>query len=238
VRAHWRDPRTGDSGTAGALPLPGSDRTGLFWFFAPDNVELVVKNLAAGPVNGYFWNFYGALSDVEYEIEVTDTATGRRVEYFNPGGEICGRGDTTAFPARPPVPLPVPPPPSAPVRSTAAGGTSGTACGGSAGDLCLLGGRFRVEVDWKDQRSGDTGAGTAIPYADRSGFFWFFDDENIELVVKMIDGRQVNGRFWFFYGALSDVEYTIRVVDTATQHEATYTNQPGSICGRGDTTAF
>jgi ELWxxDGT repeat protein len=238
VRARWRDPRSGDQGNAGALPMPGSDRTGLFWFFSPDNVELVFKTLDGGPVNGFFWNFYGALSDVEYTIEVTDTATGRRTEYFNPGGEICGRGDTTAFPARPPVPLPVPPPFFAPVRSAAAAGAGGTACGGDPGDLCLLGDRFRVEVEWADQRSGDSGVGTALPFADRSGFFWFFEPQNVELVVKILDGTEVNGRFWVFYGGLSDVAYTITVTDTETGEQAVYHNSPGEICGRGDTTAF
>lgn len=48
----------------------------------------------------------------------------------------------------------------------------------------------------------------------------------------------MNGRFWVFYGALSDVEYTIRVVDTETTLEQTYHNPPGEICGRADTAAF
>jgi ELWxxDGT repeat protein len=238
VRAHWRDPRTGDSGTAGALPFPGSDRTGLFWFFHPDNIELVVKNLDGGPVNGWFWNFYGGLSDVEYRIEVVDTATGRRVEYHNPEGEICGRGDTTAFLSREPVPLPVPPQMPAPAVAAAPAPGTGSECGGGPGALCLLDDRFRVEVEWTDQRSGDSGVGTAVPGTDRSGFFWFFNQTNIELVVKMLDGRQVNGRFWVFYGALSDVEYAIRVTDTETGTHKEYRNPPGEICGRGDTAAF
>jgi hypothetical protein len=27
-------------------------------------------------------------------------------------------------------------------------------------------------------------------------------------MVKAVDGRAVNGKFWFFYGALSNVQYT------------------------------
>ena len=95
-----------------------------------------------------------------------------------------------------------------------------------------------ARVEWADQRSGDTGVGTAVPGTDRSGFFWFFEPQNIELVVKILDARQVNGRFWVFYGALSDVAYTITVTDTETGEQATYHNPPGEICGRGDTAAF
>ena len=101
LRADWRDPRTGNSGVAGALPFPGSERTGLFWFFNPANVELIVKMLDGGDVNGFFWTFYGALSDVEYWIDVDDLRTGAHRTYHNPPRQICGRADTTTFDERP-----------------------------------------------------------------------------------------------------------------------------------------
>jgi hypothetical protein len=45
--------------------------------------------------------FYGALSDVEYEITVTDTATGATRQYVNPLGGLASVGDTAAFAAPP-----------------------------------------------------------------------------------------------------------------------------------------
>jgi hypothetical protein len=56
-------------------------------------------------------------------------------------------------------------------------------------------------------------------------------------VVKILDGRPLDGHIWVFYGEPSDVEHTIRVVDVVTQEEE-YTNAPGNFCGRGDTAAF
>lgn len=41
-----------------------------------------------------------------------------------------------------------------------------------------------------------------------------------------------------FYGALSDVEYTITVRDTLRDAERTYHNLPGDFCGRADTVGF
>jgi hypothetical protein len=41
-----------------------------------------------------------------------------------------------------------------------------------------------------------------------------------------------------FYGALSDVGYTLRVRETATGDVAEYVNPPGNICGGADTAAF
>jgi hypothetical protein len=47
--------------------------------------------------NQKFWVFYGALSDVEYMIAVTDTVTGTVKTYFNPGGRLASVADTAAF---------------------------------------------------------------------------------------------------------------------------------------------
>jgi hypothetical protein len=57
-------------------------------------------------------------------------------------------------------------------------------------------------------------------------------------VVKVLDARVVNGHVWVFYGALTDVEYTLTVTDTVTGESKEYTNPPGNICGEADVTAF
>jgi hypothetical protein len=41
-----------------------------------------------------------------------------------------------------------------------------------------------------------------------------------------------------FYGALSDVAYTITVTDTATGTVRTYDNPAGQLASRADTAAF
>jgi hypothetical protein len=112
-------------------------------------------------------------------------------------------------------------------------------CMPSATALCLLSGRFRVSVAWNNQHSpGQTGNGQAVSDTDQTGFFWFFASSSKELVVKLIDGGGFNGKFWVFYGALSDVEYTITVTDTLSSTVRTYHNPPGNICGGADTSAF
>src|SRR4029453_19669463 len=81
------------------------------------------------------------------------------------------------------------------------------ACVSDADTLCLRDGRFAVEVDWHVPRDGSSGKAPKVNATNQSGYFWFFDADNLELVVKVLDGRPVNGHFWVFYGALSDVEY-------------------------------
>jgi hypothetical protein len=113
-----------------------------------------------------------------------------------------------------------------------------TPCVASAANLCLTGGRFRVKVDWSVPSQGQSGTGTAVALTGDTGYFWFFSANNIELVVKVVDGRPLNNRFWVFYGALSDVQYTILVEDTVTGTVKTYTNPSGHLASVADTDAF
>lgn len=106
--------------------------------------------------------------------------------------------------------------------------------------LCLQGARFRLEVDWKDFQN-HAGKGHAIPLADRddSGLFWFFQEENIELTAKVLDGCGLGGHWWVFLSSGSTVEYTVKVTDTLTGRTKTYTNDRGESAPLvADTAAF
>ncbi len=126
-------------------------------------------------------------------------------------------------------------------------------CEGNTADpgLCYYG-RFHVTVEWQDfsgnpyaipgNAASGTGQGVVITPSSTNetdtGYFWFFTPDAAEVVVKVIDGTPVNGRFWVFAGSLTDVEYTIRVVDTQGSDQATYVNPPGQFSFIADTNAF
>ena len=57
-------------------------------------------------------------------------------------------------------------------------------------------------------------------------------------MIKVLDARSINGRFWVFYGALSDVQYTITVTDTESGAVRTYENPQGRLASVADTSAF
>ena len=118
-------------------------------------------------------------------------------------------------------------------------GTSGAAgtCTPSPTTLCLNDHRFRVDASWRDFE-GRTGVGQAGALTSDTGTFWFFDDANTELIVKVLDARNVNGHFWVFYGALSNVEFDITVTDTTTGDSRTFHNEAGNFASVGDTEAF
>jgi glucose/arabinose dehydrogenase len=93
--------------------------------------------------------------------------------------------------------------------------------------LCLSDGRFRITATWKDYL-GQTGNGHAVPFTfGPSGFLYFFDPTNIEMLVKTLDGCAINNHFWVYAAATTDVEYTLRVIDTETGRLHEYKNTLG-----------
>ncbi len=111
-------------------------------------------------------------------------------------------------------------------------------CVADSETLCLQGGRFRVRASWSASLAPYQGSGRTFLLTPDTGAFWFFTPNNLELVVKVVDGRSANGHIWVFAGALSDVAYTIVVTDTVTSMVRTYSNPAGKVASIGDTTAF
>ncbi|MES1241546.1 MAG: hypothetical protein ABUT39_07995 [Acidobacteriota bacterium] len=96
----------------------------------------------------------------------------------------------------------------------------------AAAPLSLHGGRFKVEAAFRDPHTRALAPAEPRPLTDDTGLFWFFDNANLELVVKTIDGCEVNGHFWVFAAGLTDVEAEISVTDTVTGAWKTYRNPP------------
>ncbi|HEX6203947.1 MAG TPA: hypothetical protein VF100_13165 [Thermoanaerobaculia bacterium] len=102
VEAEWETSH-GTSGVARTVPHRSDDSV-LFWFFAPDNWELQVKVLDACAVDGHFWVFFAATTDVEFELRVFGRGSNfsnpaLRKTYRNPLGHPADAvTDTAAFP--------------------------------------------------------------------------------------------------------------------------------------------
>ncbi len=112
-------------------------------------------------------------------------------------------------------------------------------CAATSTALCLNGERFKVEVFWKDF-NGNEGQGQVYDCGTPdSGLFWFFDADNWEVMVKVLDGCPINDHVWVFAAATTNVEYTIRVTDGETGQMKEYSNPLGtSAAAITDTLAF
>jgi hypothetical protein len=228
----WRD-HQGNTGVG--QPVPLGDDTGTFWFFSSSNAELFVKILDGQGVNGRFWVFYGSLSDVEYTIRIEDTVTGQVRTYQNPSGNMASHADVEAFPdaasgAASLLPRSVQPAAKPLIEPIL--------CAYGADALCLLGMEYQVTVDFVDPLTGQTRTARGFAFSQESGAFWFFDQGNIELFVKVLDGSALNGHAWVFHAALTDVDYTLTVTHAPTRVVWQYHNPRGRMHSGADTSAL
>jgi hypothetical protein len=160
---------------------------------------------------GWFWFFAEPGSDLNVSREQNPTHT-----YANPGtygvrltaGNANGGGTIlktiTVLPGQPSV------------------------CTPSSTTLCLNDGRFQVRARWR-RNDGTTGEGTAVELTNDTGYFWFFNSENIEVVTKVLGAciPSLGNSYWVFSAGLTNVEVTLTYVDTAHGITRTYVNPLG-----------
>lgn len=240
VRSRFRT-ATGLAGPGAAIPL--GTESGAFSFFASDNVELIAKVLDGCGVNDRFWIYLAGLTNVEVEVTVTDAWTGRTWAYENPvGARFPPLQDVEAFDACAAAPFgqaSARSPSSATAESPRVAAPSDLfACVADAEHLCLLGGRFRARASFATSAES-AGSGVALPLGDQSGMFWFFWPENLELVVKALDGCVPFEHYWLFAAGLTNLEVSLEVEDLATGAVRDYRSPLGApFQPIQDTTAF
>jgi PKD repeat protein len=103
---------------------------------------------------------------------------------------------------------------------------------------------FEVTVSATDPRTGNTGLGQVLLQTDIYGIFSIPDITgnagNPEIIVKMVDASGIGQNYWVFYGALTDLSYTLSVTEVATGITKTYHDARvgTTVCGEFDTSGF
>ncbi|MEM7584839.1 MAG: hypothetical protein AAF560_15715 [Acidobacteriota bacterium] len=92
--------------------------------------------------------------------------------------------------------------------------------------------RFLITVHWRDPDTEQQGQGVGVQLTKDSGVFWFFEPSNIELTVKLLDGRAHNDHWWVFWSHMTSLEVWLEVTDTTNGRSVRYF-QP-----EADTAAF
>jgi plastocyanin len=239
IDATWTKP-DGESRPGHAVALTAE--SGYFWFLEPDNVEVAAKTLDGCAVNGRFWIFSAGLTNLAVRMTVTDTTTNQSRTYVNPQGvPFQTIADTTTFGACPAVAASNetrdPEEPREDRNAEAALPPSDGSCFGTDTGLCL-GGRFLVQASWRTA-SGRSGLAQPITLTPESGYFWFFDPGNVELVVKTLNGCAIGRGWWFFAAGMTTVGVELRVTDTLTGEMRVYSSAAGSpFAPVLDTSAF
>ena len=215
---------------------------GDFWFFHPANIELVVKVLDGCAINDHYWIYAAGLTDVGVTMTVRDLRSGVEKSWTNPVGTrfrpitdssafaTCDSGTSVAGQGR----IVLSGAPRGRSEQIVAAGLSAAdgvdpadgACTADAATRCLLGSRFEVRADWR--AGGTSGVATAVPRTPDTGMFWFFSPDNVELVVKVLDGCRENGYRWVLIGGLTDVGVEVTVTDWESGRARMYRNLEGA----------
>jgi PKD repeat protein len=105
---------------------------------------------------------------------------------------------------------------------------------------------FEVTLEARDQSTGRTAPGKAIPQNDVFGYFTIPDlvptsgPAIPEVFVKILDATAIGQNYWVFWGGLTSLEYTLTVREVASGATKTFHNSasesPG--CLGADTSGF
>jgi PKD repeat protein len=123
------------------------------------------------------------------------------------------------------------------VAVAAGGGPS--VCTPNTTTLCLNASRFQVTADW-EKKDGTQGHGTAISLTSDTGYFWFFNSSNIEVVTKVLAFcTNPFNAYWIFAAGLTDVKVTLTYTDTKNGTVVPKQNPQGTaFVAIQDTAAF
>lgn len=214
--------------TAPAYVSSVGRKSAVLHFFHPTNPEMLVKILDGREINGHFWVFYGAITTLPVDLEITDRTTGATRIYRKASGQPQGDADVVAFADPVPAEAPTETPDETPVGRSAWGGTDaqilstpaksftfGT-CVADASTLCFHEGRFRVTGRWDSNTTGVTSGARVERGSDRSGYLWFFDADTPEVLVKVLDARTINRSFWVLFGSATHLPFRLVVADLET----------------------
>jgi hypothetical protein len=98
--------------------------------------------------------------------------------------------------------------------------------------------RFRVVAHWRAS-AGRSGDGHPVALDHASGYFWFFQPDNPEVFVKVLDACAVNGRYWLFAGGLTNLGVDLSFFDDRVDFAIPVTNPLGrKFATFIDTTGF
>ncbi len=205
------------------------------YFFDRDNVEILVKVLNGCAINGHHWVFAAPVTDLKFQLRVQDRRPGWSQEEEKWLHENRRRGtagtvsDTTAFPCTAAEIA------AAKAESSGSGGEKGglagalnplahvsaasatplapgarTDCEPGRPALTLRRG-FTVSMCYETDKgevghARDWGLGSF-----QSALMYFFDRNNAEVLIKVLDGCGVNGHRWVFVAPVTTLAFNLRV---------------------------
>ena len=174
----------------------------------PTDRPVTLRDTSSGTVSERTWDFgEGTLATSEAPVHWWSSPGFYRVEMTVSGAGSSSRASVDVLA----------------VASDPAG-----ACVADAETACMQDSRFQVEAEWSRPGEQEAIAAKVVRAGtNATGLFWFHDEANWEMLLKVLDGCAINGHVWVFGASATDLRYRIRVTDTATGELQTYVNAAG-----------
>ena len=146
-----------------------------------------------------------------------------------------GRGDVSE-PEPDPEPDPEPEPEPEPNPDPTAPGEY-SPCRPDSAALRFDGG-YEVRLCY-ETRAGVIGRGkSGIWASSQAGLLWFFNRDNAEVLIKVLDGCRVNGHRWVFVAPVTDLAFNLEIRDGRGRVWTQRNKQGQTAETRSDTSAF
>ncbi len=102
---------------------------------------------------------------------------------------------------------------------------------------------YTVSMCIEYEKDGETVQADAVDYglgSRESGLLYFFDRDNSEVLIKVLDACRVNGHRWVFVAPVTTLAFNLRVDETATGEYWEHKNPRGgeTATTKSDITAF
>jgi len=241
-----------------------SRESGILYFFDRDNAEVLVKVLDACAVNGHRWVFVAPVTSLAFNLHIDETASGKRWTHRNTkGGRTAStKSDVTAFPCPPNSAVAshagagggtelvesgigaarqrrAENRSGAPRRRAAAaalGTGQATDCEPDLG--LILAGGYSVSLCYETRDGKVDDARNWKLASSQSGLLYFFNRDNAEVLIKVLDGCGVNGHRWVFVAPVTDLAFNL-VVESPTGEVWTHRGFQGlTASAKSDIRAF
>lgn len=218
-----------------------SRESGLLYFFDRDNSEVLIKVLDACAENGHRWVFVAPVTTLAFNLHVDETATGKRWTHRNPrgGGTATTNSDLEAFPCGADTSSVAVAAGGDGVRDVDLVNTGFSAVSSSALAALLLqpatvaqpiaageatacepepvlrlSGGYTVSMCVEYLKDGEAVVVGAKDYeldSEQSAILYFFDRNNAEVLIKVLDGCAFNEHRWVFVAPMTSLAFNLTV---------------------------
>ena len=111
-------------------------------------------------------------------------------------------------------------------------------CAPDGETICLQDSRYEVSVEYETS-DGERRAGSVVHAGTNdSGLFSFFDGDNWEVLVKVLDGCAINGHHWVYAASATSLPFEMAISDTSTGEVYRYSKGQNDLAALADPAAF